>query len=163
MSGNYYREPDCCGCFPLECGVRTLFFLTFLGAVLTIINIIVGAVEEQWYVFIEILILIPVAYTLFWVLAWFQTDNFGVRYRISQGFLYMVIVGVTVQVIVLIVIIAAFDEWWANTNADEEFDKYYRERYDNITRPYTNQPLSTVGTYSQNYGTYSPGSYIPNN
>lgn len=76
-------EPDCCGCFPLECGVRTLFFLLFLGLIGTVANIIWGAVEEQWYVFIQLLLIPIILYTLFWIMQWLNNDNFRNRYKIS--------------------------------------------------------------------------------
>ena len=123
--GNYpmMHEPQCCGCLPLECGVRTLFFLTFLTFVAIVIEIIVGAVEEQWYVFTGILLLIPIGYTIFWILAWTQNDSFGTRYRICQGFLYSLITSIIVNIVALFIVLVAFDTFWENSDADAEYDK----------------------------------------
>ena len=65
-------EPDCCGCFPLDCGVRTLFFLVFLGAIGIILNIIMGLISRQWFVLIQLLMLPPAIFTLYYVLQWLQ-------------------------------------------------------------------------------------------
>lgn len=73
------ESDDCCICFPLECGVRTLFFLVLIGVIGVIVNIIIGAVEEWWYVFIQLLMLVPAAYTLFYIGMWIQRDNFPTR------------------------------------------------------------------------------------
>ena len=45
-------EEDCCGCVPIETGVRVLFFGVILAWIAVVVNIIIGAVEEWWYVFI---------------------------------------------------------------------------------------------------------------
>ena len=45
-------EEDCCGCVPIEWGDRVLFFGVILAWIAVVVNIIIGAVEEWWYVFI---------------------------------------------------------------------------------------------------------------
>ena len=128
MYGTYY-EPDCCGCFPLECGVRTLFFLTFLGAIGTIVNIIIGATEGQWFVLFQVLMLPPAIFTLFYVLQWMQMDNFYNRNKISQGFRCMFITNVIVNLVILFVVIFAINEFWDT----EEVQNYITEYTNNQT------------------------------
>lgn len=69
-------EPDCCMCFPLDCGVKTLFFLVAVGITLIIINIIGMMVHEQWYVLIQLLVLVPMFYILYYVYKYGQKDSY---------------------------------------------------------------------------------------
>ena len=132
MYGTSY-EPDCCGCFPLECGVRTLFFLTFIGLIGTIVNIIIGATSGQWFVLFQLLMVPPALFTLFYVLQWMQSDNFYNRNKISQGFRCMFITNVIVNLVILFLVIFAINEFWDS----EEVQDYVTQ--------YTNNQ-----TYSQN-------------
>jgi len=111
-------DPDCCGCFPLECGVRTLFFLLIIGTIGTIVNIIIGAVEEWWYVFIQVLWLIPAAYTICYIIVWAQRDDFLTRYKIGNGFAVMAITAILVNLIILFIVIFALEEFWVDECED---------------------------------------------
>ena len=146
-------EPDCCGCFPLDCGVRTLFFLTVLGAIGTLVNIVVGAIEEQWFVFIQLLMLLPASYTLFWVLQWVQRDSYPSRYRIGEGFLWMAIVNILINVVILFVVIFAFEEFREKDADEEDFHSYYAGRY-NHTGGYGGYPMPNDG-YGGGYPAYN--------
>jgi len=52
-------EPDCCLCFPLNCGVLTLFMLTAVALTVLLVNIIGMLANEQWYVLIQVLMIVP--------------------------------------------------------------------------------------------------------
>lgn len=144
MQGTNY-EPDCCGCFPLECGVRTLFFLTFLGTIGIIINIIISSIQGQWFVLIQLLMLPAAIFTLFYVLQWLNTDNFYNRNKICQGFRCMFIVNVIVNLIILLLVIFAINELWDTEEVQNAVNQYYN-----------NQTLNQ-------YGQYLPQGQQPNN
>ena len=76
-------EPDCCLCFPIECGVRTLFFLLFLNILSSIYNITQSIADQQYYNLIMIFILFPSLYTGFYVVRWMIRDEFVYRNNIS--------------------------------------------------------------------------------
>lgn len=69
-------EPDCCLCFPLNCGVKTLFFLTAIGLTVLLVNIIAMMVNKQWYVLIQLLVIPPMVYTLYYVYKYDQKDTY---------------------------------------------------------------------------------------
>lgn len=104
-------EPDCCGCFPLGCGVRTLFFLVFLFTLGVIINVIIGAVNEEWFSMIQLLLLPGAFFTIFYILMWMQQDNFYNRNKISQGFRCMFIVNILVNLVILVLVVFAIEEF----------------------------------------------------
>ena len=103
---------DCCICFPLEGGVRTLFLLVVVAFIGVIVNIIIGAVEEWWYVFIQVLFLIPMLYTLCYIGAWSQNDNYNNRKQIANGFAATWVLSLIANLTILFIVIFALEEFY---------------------------------------------------
>ena len=100
-----------------------------MGTIGTIANIIVGAVNEWWYVFIQLLLLIPQAYTLFYIAMWMNRDDFATRYKIGNGFLGLWITAIFVNLIILFIVIFALEEFYETDEFNDEFDRQYNQQY----------------------------------
>ena len=106
------NSADCCLCFPLDCGVKTLFFLTAVALAVLVINIIGMLVAQQWYVLIQLLMIIPIVYTLYYVVKYNSKDNYINRFKISEGFKYMFIINLVINIILFIVVLTSLDEFF---------------------------------------------------
>lgn len=111
---------DCCICFPLEGGVRTLFLLVVVAFIGVIVNIIIGAVEEWWYVFIQVLFLIPMAYVLCYIGAWSQNDTYNNRKQIANGFAATWVLSLIANLVILFIVIFALEEFYDSEAWDHE-------------------------------------------
>ena len=99
-----------------------------VGTIGVIVNIIVGAVEEWWYVFVQLLWLIPAAYTLIYIIVWTQRDDFPTRYKIGNGFAAMAITAILVNLIILFIVIFALEEFYDQNNDEDVVNMYNNYR-----------------------------------
>ena len=116
-------EDDCCLCFPLDCGVKTLFFLTAVALAILVINIIGMLVAKQWYVLIQVLMLVPQIYTLYYVYKYGVKDNFHHRFKISEGFKYMFITNLLINIILFIVVLTSLDDFFDDPDVQAEINR----------------------------------------
>jgi len=146
------NSADCCLCFPLDCGVKTLFFLTAVALAVLVINIIGMLVAKQWYVLIQVLMIIPIIYTLFYVVKFNSTDNYLNRYKISEGFKYMFIINLVINIILFIVVLTSLDEFFENEDVVNQINRRTPYGYNYQNQPYyqgrLNGPYPTTPTGS---------------
>lgn len=112
-------QTDCCLCFPLDCGVKTLFFLTAIGAVLIVVNMIGMLVNRQWYVLIQLVMLLPICFTLYYVVQYNFKDCYAVRCKICDGFKYMFITNLVINIILFIVVLTALDRFMGHVDNNQ--------------------------------------------
>jgi hypothetical protein len=99
-----------------------LVIVAFIGV---IVNIIIGAVEEWWYVFIQFLFLIPMAYVLFYIGAWAQNDTYSNRKNIANGFAVTWILSIIANLIILFIVIFALEEFYETDEWKDEMHHKY--------------------------------------
>jgi hypothetical protein len=87
-------------------------FLAAAGLTLVIVNIIGMMANEQWYVLIQLLILFPLVYILYYVYKFGQKDSYQHRFRISEGFKYQFIISSIINLILFIVVLTALEEFF---------------------------------------------------
>lgn len=74
-------------------------------------------------------------------------DNFRNRYKISQGFQCVFITEIIVNLVILLVVIFAIDEFWDSEEGDKALNTYYNQTYGGVYGPYGyNNP------YANQYG-----------
>ena len=76
-------EYTCCLCFEINCGIKTLLFLYFIGILGHFAYAIQSAYDENWFGLGHLLLVLPKIYVAKWALRYTLEDNFHVRYNIS--------------------------------------------------------------------------------
>jgi len=118
-------EEDCCGCIPIETGVRVLFFGVVLAWIAVVVNIVIGAVEEWWYVFIQLIFLIPMTVVLCYIGAWASNDTYSNRKGIANGFLVTWILSILANLVILFIVIFALEEFYETDEWNDEMRMMY--------------------------------------
>jgi len=124
-----WGEDDCCLCFPLGCGVKTLFFLVAVGLTIVTVNIIGMLAHEQWYVLLQLLIILPFLYILFWVFKYGQKDCYHCRYKISEGFKYQFIISSIINLILFIIVLTVLEEFFDEDETVNQINQAYPGNY----------------------------------
>ena len=90
--------------------MRFLFFLTFLGVLSIVGNCIRYIADKQYLACLQVLGIIPNIYTLIGICKWCGNDDFANRSWIANGYKFMFITQIILNIVVMIVMYVAI-EW----------------------------------------------------
>lgn len=100
-SEQQYRDLSCCGCFPVRCGIYAIGILAVFVTIAIFLETFMMLLSEHiawWFVFVSILLQIPLIIGLIFFLNFFGEDTESTRGKLKSA-LILALVSFSLQVI----------------------------------------------------------------